>query len=63
MKRKAHNCVDINDAFDEEATLQYGGGFLNEPLFNFNFAPLGPHRSWRNVLERGEYCADLQQLR
>ena len=45
MKRKAHDSVDIDDTFDEEATSQYNGGLLNEPLFNFNFAPVGPRRS------------------
>lgn len=63
MKRRTYNFLDVSDSSEDEATSEIGGALFNEPLFDFNFTLVGPRRRWRNVVERTQYPAELQQLR
>ena len=60
MKRQASDLFDDIDFSENETVSPSGGAFTDEPLFDFNFAPLGPRRHWRNVVERTQYRAELQ---
>ena len=47
-----------------ERTGQIGGGAANnDPLFKFKMLPIGKRRQWRNVVERQNFNAQLNQLR
>ena len=47
-----------------ERTGQIGGGAANNgPLFNFKMVPVGKRRTWRNVVEKTQFRAQLQQMR
>lgn len=63
MKRRTYDFLDVSDSSEDEATSEIGGALFNEPLFDFNFTLVGPRRRWRNVVERTQYPAELQQLR
>ena len=41
---------------------QVGGG-VKKPLFEFTFTSIGPRRRWKNVVERAQFRAELNQLR
>ena len=42
---------------------QMGGGAAGGPLFQFTMHPIGKRRTWRNVVERAQFNAQLRQLR
>lgn len=42
---------------------QLGGGTARGPLFQFTMQPIGRRRRWRHVLKRGQFNAQLRQLR
>lgn len=63
MKKRAYDSFDVSDSSEDETTSQSGSALFNEPLFDFNFTPVGPRRGCRNVAERTQYRAELQQLR
>lgn len=50
----------LNHAFDRWE--QMGGGATG-PLFQFTMQPFGKRRTWRNVVERAQFHAQLRQLR
>ena len=51
----------LNRAF--ERWEQMGGGGVGSPLFKFKMQPIGKRRTWRNVVERAQFHAQLRQLR
>ena len=52
-------CSDAYDRWE-----QYGGGAANNgPLFKFKMVPIGKRRQWRNVVQRENFNAELNQLR
>ena len=52
----------LNRAYDR--WQQYGGGgAAGGPLFQFTMHPIGKRRTWRNVVERAQFNAQLRQLR
>ena len=65
----------LNEAMDDferkqqveeecERTGQIGAGAANNgPLFNFKMVPVGKRSTWRNVVERAQFHAQLRQLR
>ena len=54
----------LNRAFDRWEWQQMGGGgTVKGPLFQFTMHPIGKRRTWRNVVERAQFNAQLQQLR
>ena len=42
---------------------QIGGSGVGSPLFKFKMVPIGKRRTWRNVVERAQFHAQLRQLR
>ena len=42
---------------------QMGGGGVVSPLFKFKMVPIGKRRQWRNVVQRQNFNAELNQLR
>ena len=42
---------------------QIGGSGVGSPLFKFKMVPIGKRRTWRNVVERAQFNAQLRQLR
>lgn len=50
----------LNRAYDRWE--QYGGGGTG-PLFKFKLVAIGKRRTWRNVVERAQFNAQLRQLR
>ena len=40
-----------------------GSGSASGPLFQFTMQPIGRRRTWRNVVERAQFHAQLRQLR
>ena len=42
---------------------QMGGGGVVSPLFKFKMVPIGKRRTWRDVVRRDTFHAELQQLR
>lgn len=44
MKRQASDLFDDGDFSENETLSQSGGAFTDEPLFDFNFAPVWPRR-------------------
>ena len=42
---------------------QMGGGGVVSPLFKFKMVPIGKRRTWRDVVRRDTFHANLQQLR
>ena len=42
---------------------QMGGGGVLSPLFKFKMVPIGKRRTWRDVVRRDTFNANLQQLR
>ena len=70
MKRSWEWSTDEDDdllakAMEEwERTGQIGGRAVNNgPLFNFKMVPVGKRRTWRNIVERAQFHAELRQLR
>ena len=52
-------CSDAYDRWE-----QYGGGAANNgPLFKFKMVPIGKRRTWRDVVRRDIFHAELQQMR
>ena len=51
----------LNRAYDRWEQL--GGGAAGRPLFQFTMQPIGRRRTWRNVVERTQFHAQLRQLR
>ena len=68
MKRVATDHLEEDDEDDAllvralERYEQMGGNPMG-PLFAFHLQPIGRRRRWRNVVERLQFHADLQQLR
>ena len=52
----------LNRAFDRWVQMR-GGGAARGPLFQFTMQPIGRRRTWRNVVERAQFHAQLRQLR
>ena len=52
----------LNRAFDRWEQTG-GGGTAGGPLFQFTMHPIGKRRTWRNVVERAQFHAQLQQMR
>lgn len=52
----------LNRAFDRWVQMR-GGGAARMPLFQFTMKPVGRRRTWRNVVERAQFHAQLRQLR
>ena len=53
----------LNQAMEEwERKGQVGGG-AKKPLFEFTFTSIGPRRRWKNVVERAQFRAKLNQQR
>ena len=52
----------LNRAFERWLQMR-GGGAARGPLFQFTMQPVGRRRTWRNVVERAQFHAQLQQLR
>ena len=52
----------LNRAFDRWQQMG-GGGAARGPLFQFTMQPIGRRRTWRNVVERAQFHAQLRQLR
>ena len=42
---------------------QIGGSGVGSPLFKFKMVPIGKRRTWRDVVRRDTFHAELQQLR
>ena len=42
---------------------QIGGSGVGSPLFKFKMVPIGKRRTWRDVVERTQFHAQLRQLR
>ena len=56
----------LNQAYDqweEQLGGGGGGGGASEPLFNFHLKQIGKQRSWRDVVRRDTFHAELRQLR
>ena len=51
----------LNRAFDRWE--QIGGSGVGSPLFKFKMVPIGKRRTWRDVVERTQFHAQLRQLR
>ena len=51
----------LNRAFDRWE--QIGGSGVGSPLFKFKMVPIGKRRTWRDVVERAQFNAQLHQLR
>ena len=51
----------LNRAFDR--WQQMGGGGVVSPLFKFKMVPIGKRRTWRDVVRRDTFHAELQQMR
>ena len=52
----------LNRAMDRWEQMG-GGGVARGPLFQFTMQPIGRRRTWRNVVERAQFHAQLRQLR
>ena len=52
----------LNRAYDRWEQMR-GGGAVGGPLFQFTMHPIGRRRTWRNVVERAQFNAQLRQLR
>ena len=52
----------LNRAFDRWQQMG-GGGAARGPLFQFTMNPIGRRRRWRDIVERAQFNAQLQQLR
>ena len=52
----------LNRAFDRWQQMG-AGSTAGGPLFQFTMKPIGRRRHWRNVVERAQFNAHLQQLR
>ena len=52
----------LNQAYDQ-FEVQYGGAATSGPLFKFTLREIGKRRTWRNVVERAQFHAQLRQLR
>ena len=52
----------LNRAFERWLQMR-GGGAARGPLFQFTMQPVGRRRTWRNVVERAQFHAQLRQLR
>ena len=53
----------LNNAYDRWATQMGGGAADNNPLFKFKMVSAGKRRTWRDVVRRDTFHAELQQLR
>ena len=53
----------LNNAYDRWATQMGGGAANNNPLFKFKMVSVGKRRTWRDVVRRDTFNAELQQLR
>ena len=53
----------LNRAFDRWEEQLGGGTANNGPLFKFKMVPIGRRRTWREVVRRDQFKAELQQLR
>lgn len=53
----------LNRAFDRWEEQLGGGAANNGPLFKFKMVPIGRRRTWREVVRRDQFKAELQQLR
>ena len=52
----------LNRAFDRWQQMG-GGGAARGPLFEFTMNPIGRRRTWRNIVERAQFHAQMRQLR
>ena len=52
----------LNRAMDRWEQIG-GSGSASGPLFQFTMQPIGRRRTWRNVVERAQFHAQLRQLR
>ena len=53
----------LNKAMDDFERTQQVGGAVKKPLFEFTFTSIGPRRRWKNVVERAQFRAKLNQQR
>ena len=53
----------LNRAMDRWEQMGGSGVANNGPLFNFKMVPVGKRRTWRNIVERAQFNAQLRQLR
>ena len=53
----------LNRAFDRWEQQLGGGAANNGPLFKFKMVSVGKRRTWREVVRRDQFYAELQQLR
>ena len=67
---KIYNFEDEDEKEDEICNTAYnrweqmgGGAANNVPLFKFKMVSVGKRRTWRQVMRRDQYYAELQQLR
>ena len=65
----AYNCWEqsneeeaLNQAYDQFETYMRGGS-VRGPLFKFKMVSVGKRRTWRDVVRRDQFYAELQQLR
>ena len=54
--------ANLNRAMDRWEQIG-GSGSASGPLFQFTMQPIGRRRTWRNVVERAQFNAQLRQLR
>ena len=52
----------LNQAYDQFETHMRGGS-VRGPLFKFKMVSVGKRRTWRDVVRRDQFYAELQQLR
>ena len=52
----------LNQAYDQFETHMRGGA-VRGPLFKFKMVSVSKRRTWRNVVRRDQFYAELQQLR
>ena len=52
----------LNQAYDQ-FEVQYGGAATSGPLFKFTLREIGKRRTWRDVVQRQQFDAQLSQLR